>query len=196
MRTRTAIATGLDIARTIAPRLVLSLLITLLLAISARISFMTPLSPVPVTLQVAAVLLAGLMLGPRWGAWSVVQYIGLGLLGAPVFAMGTGGPGVVSHPSFGYLLAFVAAAYVTGAISSRSSRNLAGGIISGIAGVGVIYLGGAAWLAGFLALGGMSAGKSLIAAVTQGMAPFVVVDILKVVMVAGIWSIRGRLGRN
>ncbi len=196
MKTGTRALTTKDLLQQAAPMLAYSLGMALVIAISARASILTPLSPVPVTLQVAAVLLAGFLLGPRWGAWSVAQYLGLGLMGAPVFAMGIGGPAVVLQPSFGYLLAFLPAAWVVGALAENGSRGFLRGLAIGALGVVIIYIGGASWLAGYLALCGADLQFALAAAWTQGVAPFVVVDVLKVVLVAGVWSIAGLAGRR
>ena len=58
-----------------------------------------PLPAVPLTLQTAAVLLSGILLGPRMGALSQAVYVVTGLIGLPVFAQG-GGPGYVLKPTF------------------------------------------------------------------------------------------------
>ncbi len=77
---------------------------------------------VPVTLQTFAVLLAGLVLGARRGAAAVALYVLVGLAGVPVLAGGTGGPGVLAGPTVGYLLAFVPAAAVAGALAGVARR--------------------------------------------------------------------------
>ena len=70
------------------------------------------------TLQFFFVLLAGLLLGSRRGCVSVAVYVALGLCGVPVFAAG-GGFGYVLRPSFGYLLGFIAAAFLTGLVREK-----------------------------------------------------------------------------
>lgn len=67
------------------------------------------------TLQFFFVLLAGMLLGAKLGALAVLLYVVIGLLGLPVFASG-GGLVYIVRPSFGYLLGFIAGAYVTGFI--------------------------------------------------------------------------------
>lgn len=66
-------------------------------------------------------MLAGLLLGGRKGALSVGVYILLGLVGLPIFAEG-GGFWYILKPSFGYLLGFMLAAYVTGRMVERKGR--------------------------------------------------------------------------
>ena len=75
------------------------------------------------TLQFFFVLLAALLLGPRRACLSVGVYLALGLVGVPIFAAG-GGPGYLLRPTFGFLLGFVAAAYVTAVVAARIARNM------------------------------------------------------------------------
>jgi biotin transport system substrate-specific component len=72
-----------------------------------------PMIPVPMTLQTYFVLLAGNLLGPVWGAVSMIVYLLLGLIGLPVFAGGSGF-GIVLSPTFGYLIGFPVSAYFVG----------------------------------------------------------------------------------
>jgi biotin transport system substrate-specific component len=101
-----------------------------------------PIPYVPLTLQSLMVMLSGLILGGRLGALSQVVYILVGLMGIPVFAHG-GGPGYVLQPSFGYLLGFVAGAYVIGRFTEGRQRlpRLALLLVL-LAGLAVIYLPG------------------------------------------------------
>ena len=72
MKTIARTINSADFAEDFATGFAFSLLMSLLIAVSARFSFLTPMSPVPVSLQVGAVILAGLCLGPKWGTWSIV----------------------------------------------------------------------------------------------------------------------------
>lgn len=99
-----------------------------------------PVPLVPFTLQFLFTMLSGLLLGGRSGAASVGIYILLGLAGLPVFAEG-GGPAYIFRPSFGYIIGFAAASYVTGVIANRVSnpgyrRLLAANFI----GLGIVYV--------------------------------------------------------
>src|SRR5512135_617159 len=100
---------------------VLISLFTALTVVGAFIKI--PIPYVPLTLQTLMVMFAGLILGSRRGALSQVLYVVLGLLGLPIFAQG-GGPAYVLQPSFGFLLGFVAGAYVIGKIV-EGEQNLA-----------------------------------------------------------------------
>lgn len=125
-----------DLARTFptAARFLAATLLAGLTALAAQAEVHTPLTPVPFTLQVLPVLASGALLGARWGAASQALYVGAGLVGAPVFAGGASGLGVVAHGAAGgYLLGFVLAAYLVGRFrEARSERRrplllLAGG---------------------------------------------------------------------
>lgn len=77
---------------------------------------------VPLTLQTFAVMLAGLVLGPRRGAVAVALYLVVGFAGLPVFAGGAAGLAVLAGPSAGYLVAFVPGAAVAGWLGRRAYR--------------------------------------------------------------------------
>ena len=89
-------------------------LFAVLLAIGAFIKI--PISIVPITLQTLFVVLAGLLLKKKRATIAVLLYLIIGLLGIPVFSAG-GGIAYIVHPTFGYLLGFLLAAYVIGALS-------------------------------------------------------------------------------
>jgi biotin transport system substrate-specific component len=105
---------------------------------------------VPFTLQVLFVLLAGLVLGPRLGALSVIVYLLVGLV-APVYAGSTSGLGHLFGPSGGYLFGFVIAAAVAGLIGRHARRGSVPGLVmavlAGLAALVPMYAIGATWLA-------------------------------------------------
>ena len=101
--------TTLNIARTV--------LFASLMGAFAFVSFPYPFSPAPVTLQVLGVFLAGLLLGPLWGLAAMVLYLLAGAVGAPVFAGGSAGIGVLVGPTGGYLLSYPIAAAAIGYIA-------------------------------------------------------------------------------
>lgn len=95
-------------------------LFTALIAIGAFIKIPVPV--VPFTLQYLFTMMAGLLLGPKLGAMAVAFYMFLGLIGLPVFAEG-GGIWYIFKPSFGYIIGFVAGAYVTGYIAEKMKKK-------------------------------------------------------------------------
>lgn len=105
-----------------------------------------PLPNCPFTLQILFTTLAGIILGSRLGAVSVGIYIILGLIGVPVFTSG-GGPGYILQPTFGYLVGFMAGAYIVGIFSEKYGTHsvkhlLIGSVINLLVvyGFGMVYL--------------------------------------------------------
>jgi biotin transport system substrate-specific component len=144
-----------------------------LTALAAKVAVPLPWTPVPATLQVAAVIFAGAAFGSRRGLLSQLVYLTAGLLGAPVFASWTLlGPGVVLTSSFGFLLAFPLAAWLAGRWTGRGGRFAGAGLA-----LVAIHLAGGLWLFGWaLAVGApSSAGWVLLA----GSLPFLPFDLLK-----------------
>ena len=110
-------------------------------------------SVVPITLQTLGVMLAGLVLGARLGALSVLVYLAIGALGVPVFAGGTGGLAHFAGPTAGYLIAFPIGAFVTGLIAFRGgefrpARAFLAAVVGGIAVVYAIGIPVLAWRGG------------------------------------------------
>lgn len=122
--------------------LVLFGLFTALIAIGAFIRVPVPVCPF--TLQLLFTTLAGLLLGSRNGAFSVALYVLLGLAGVPVFTEG-GGPAYIFQPTFGYLIGFVAGAWLTGKLS-ESPLTFAKALRASLAGLLVVYLFGMAYV--------------------------------------------------
>jgi biotin transport system substrate-specific component len=148
----------------------LSSLMAALTAVGAYLQI--PIGPVPVVLQNLFVLLAGLLLGFRWGMMSVAIYLLLGAAGLPVFAGGKGGLGHFLGPTGGYLLGFLAAAGIAGWIAERSPNRPLWDIAAVVTGSLAIYGVGVPWLKLVTAVDWRKA-------VVVGMLPFLVGDILK-----------------
>ena len=116
--------------------LLLSSFFAILTAVSSL--FVIPFPFVPMTLQVAVMLISGLLLGAKGGAISQAFYILLGLIGLPVFAGGVGGIQHIFSPTFGFLIGFVAAAATTGFLSNNAKSYFTY-LFACIAGVVVMY---------------------------------------------------------
>jgi len=162
------------------------------IALSAQIAIPLPFSPVPVTGQTFAVLLMGALLGSRRGALCVLTYLAEGASGLPVFSFGRAGLGHLAGPTGGYLVGFVAAAFITGCLAERGwDRRLWTTAIAMLLGSIAIYAFGLPWLAAFV--GG---GK----AVALGLKPFIAGDIYKLVLAAILlpsgWKVLGHAGRK
>jgi len=145
-------------------------------ALGAYISI--PLQPVPITLQTLFVCLSGALLGGYFGAISQVIYVLLGVIGLPVFAGGTAGPGILLGPSGGYLLGFIAGAYLIGRLLEvKEEPGITWIIISFLAGTIVLDALGLLQLA-------LVARLSLVKAFLAGVAPFLPGDLLKLIVAA------------
>jgi len=146
-------------------------------ATAAGAYLIIPLPPVPITLQTFFMALAAVLLGARLGAMSQAVYVLLGIIGLPVFAGGKAGLGVLLGPTGGYLLGFVAGAWLIGRIVHTGGRagpfRIALAVVAGYAtvyGLGVAGL----WLVARL---------SLFKALSVGVVPFLAGDALKVAAV-------------
>lgn len=124
--------------------LVLTALFTALVAIGAFIRIPAPI--VPITLQFASCLLAGLLLGSVRGGLAVTIYIVMGLIGIPVFTEG-GGIFYVLKPSFGYLIGMAIGTFTCGFIARSGkklsyTRMVAGALAAMLIvdGLGVLYM--------------------------------------------------------
>ena len=150
---------------------VLVVLGTALMALSAKVSL--PLPYVPMTLQTLVVLMIGAAYGWRLGSATVIAYLAEGALGAPVFAGPVGGMAPLVGPTAGYLFGFVAAAFVTGWLAERGwDRSVALLFAAMAVGHIVILAAGFGWLAFGLGLGAAKAWQ-------VGIVPFVAASLVK-----------------
>jgi biotin transport system substrate-specific component len=167
-----------------------------LMIISGKLAI--PFLTIPFTLQTAACLLTGLLLGPRKGLAALALYIVLGLAGLPVFA-GGGGPAYLLQPSFGFLLGMTLAAALAGVLSEQIDPHRRGfpiwqGWLVCLAGLPLIYGAGVGYL---MALKNVYLEQplSLLAALRVGMLPFLVTDSLQALLAAVVGSRLRRLTR-
>ena len=104
-------------------KLVLALGVACLIGLAAQVRFPIPWSPVPITGQTFAVLLAGVLLGRWWGGTSIAIYAGLGAIGLPWFTGWTGGIGILAGPTGGYIMGFILAALFLGHFTDKYVRS-------------------------------------------------------------------------
>lgn len=146
--------------------LALASIFSSLTAAGAQISIQ--LGPVPFTLQLLMVFLAGYLLKPRWAFLSLTIYLILGAIGVPVFANFSSGVGHLVGPTGGYLVAFPISAYLVSRLRRLNK------ILAGVVGLGVIYTLG--WFVLGMHLG------NFYKAFKVGVVPFIGFDTLKFVM--------------
>jgi len=163
-----------------AKRLVLIGLFVCLTILGALISIPTPLSVVPITLQIPFTLSAGFVLGPKDGALSQLLYLLIGAVGLPVFSRQMGGFSVLIGPTAGFLWGFVISAALTGMINHYFRPQSDAAIFLCLTlGLLLIYGMGSAGLMIVLEY-------SFLQAVASGVAPFVFMDLIKLFAAASL----------
>jgi biotin transport system substrate-specific component len=158
------------------------------LALASQVAIPVPGTPVPITLQPFVVALTGFWLGPVAGAASMMLYLAVGATGVPVFSP-FGAPGIARFfgPTGGYLLAYPAAAFLSGWLGRRT-KTLAGRSLAAMASIAMLFVGGLLHLA---ILNG-----SFARAIEIGMHPFVPLDAAKAILAALLAPRRGARGTS
>ena len=153
------------------------------IALAARFDVPVPGSPVPVSLQTLAVLVAAGVLGPLRGAVAVTCYLAAGAAGLPIFADGASGVSVLAGPTGGYLFAMIPAAASYGWAARRFGfRSSLAAALAAHAGILAI---GAARLTAFVSEG---------RAWTVGVVPFLPGGAIKSILASGMtWGLRRRV---
>ena len=147
---------------------------SLLIGLCAQLAI--PLWPVPVTGQTFAVLMVGALIGARRGCLAVLAYIIEGAAGLPVFAMGRGGFAVLRGFTAGYLVGFIAAAYIVGLLAQKGwDRRIGTTILAMVLGNIVIYTFGLLWLSSLPGINNV---------LREGLYPFIIGDLLKIALAA------------
>lgn len=162
-------------------KMVLALAFACLTGLVAQLRFYLPYTPVPVTGQVFAVLLSGVILGKWYGGLSQGFYAVLGVLGVPWFADGKAGIGILTGVTGGYIVGFIAASLVIGWFTDSyvKSRSFKGMFVLMLLGISAVYLFGAIQLAFVLGLNAQRA-------IELGILPFIAVDLYKALIASAI----------
>ena len=168
---------------------------TLFVAACAHVSLPLYFTPVPLTLQPFAVLVLGLLLGPRMAFATLIAYLAEGAMGLPVFAPGPAGLAGLAHlfgPTGGYLMAYPAAAALIAALWRRSSRSFGWGVIAAATGDALILATGAVWLALWTRGATHATATSVL---MQAVLPFLPGEALKIAAAAGVGAGAARVRR-
>lgn len=161
---------------------------SLLTALSAQI--VIPIGPIPITGQTFAVLLTGALLGSRLGAITMIVYLIEGASGLPFFRGGFGGIAHLMGPTGGYLIAFPAAAFITGAFAEHGwdRRYLTAAAAMAIGSL-VIMLSGWVWFSILM-------NTSPLISIYDTVIKFIPGDIIKIALAAAVlptgWKLVGR----
>jgi biotin transport system substrate-specific component len=143
----------------------------LLLTLASKVQ--VPFWPVPMTLQVLAVLMIGATAGARLGGATVLAWLALGSVGVPVFATGAG-LAYMAGPTGGYLAGFLAASLLVGYLADRGlGRGIGSAVLMLLAGVAAIYALGLGWLGSLIGFE---------KAVAVGLMPFIPAEVLKLAL--------------
>jgi biotin transport system substrate-specific component len=153
---------------------------------AAQVSILLPFTPIPISLQTFTVLLSGAALGPMRGGLGMSLYLVAGVAGVPWFSEQRSG---WDFASFGYIVGFVLAAILVGALARRGAdRSVAGTIGMMALGNLVIYALGVPWLMASLEV-------DLAKGLELGATPFLIGDALKIALAAGLlpaaWGLAG-----
>lgn len=162
-------------------QMILTALFAALTAIGAFIKI--PLGPVPFTLQFLFSAYAGTLLGAKLGLYSQLLYVGIGLLGIPIFTQG-GGISYVFQPTFGYLLGFILSAYLIGKFTEKQEDvTFSRILVACFSGLTVIYLLGTSYL---YVIVNYYLGKTMAftQAVSTGFLPFIIPDLMHSMIIA------------
>lgn len=161
--------------RAAARSVILILLGVAFLTLCAKIRL--PSWPVPMTLQTLGVMSLAIAAGPRLAAATFAAYLAAGAIGMPVFA-GTPERGIglayMAGPTGGYLLGFLTASWLVGTLMTWFGRGILGRSLAMVAGLGVVYGAGLAWLSFYVPANQLLA---------LGMLPFIMSDLTSIAVV-------------
>jgi biotin transport system substrate-specific component len=146
---------------------------SMIIALCAPVSIRLPFTPVPIAIQAHVILLISCLLGSKRAAMTVLTFLFQGAIGLPVFAGGTGGVHILAGPTGGYLLGYLAAAFITGYLMEHMAHRTSSKAFAAM-GLGnlVVYIFGIPWLSRY---------TGWASAFVLGMLPFLIGDLLKLV---------------
>lgn len=133
-----------------------------------------PLKPVPITLHTVAVMLIGLTYSPKLAAQSLLLWLGLGAIGAPMFSGFHGGLPYMCGPTGGYLVGFLVSATLMAYLKEKLALN---SVLSNTAlclvGTILVYSLGVLWLSSLIGFE---------SALIHGVYPFILPGIIKIAL--------------
>jgi biotin transport system substrate-specific component len=174
-------------------KLVMALVGAALIGLAAQIKIPLPWTPVPITGQTFAVLLAGVLWGAQGGALATTVYLLLGGIGIPWFAGAAGGAAYFAGPTAVYLIGFIPAAYCTGLLYNRFAwaRQLPG-LVLVMTCANFIFIHGT----GMIWLGCITGIHDIAKLLALGTLPFISGDLVKIAVAAAVArSFRSRINQ-
>ena len=165
--------------------------VSIFVALIVICSWLTIPAAVPFTMQTFAIFLAVELLGGKRGSLAVLIYILLGAIGLPVFSGFSGGLGAILGTTGGYIIGFLVAAIVAGALERfikggtwRAGLRMLIGLISCYA-IGTVWF---MWL-----YSEANGAVSLMTVLSWCVIPFIIPDVLKICLAV---FIAGRLRKH
>ncbi len=141
-------------------------------AIFSQITIPLPFTPIPITLGLLAVFISGGISPVKWAVLSQFIYICLGILGLPVFAGFTGGLGIISGPTGGFIIGYLFTALVSSFIINKFSDLKSAVLLAMILGLLACYICGTVWFM-------LYSHANLISALAACVLPFIFGDFVK-----------------
>ena len=155
---------------------------TALIAVCSWISIPIPGTSVPINLATFAVILAGAVLGRKYGTVAVAIFLLLGAVGAPVFHSFTGGFGIFAGPTGGYLIGYLPLAFMSGIYKDHADKKWVFPVVTVIGEV-ILYILGTLWFT-------KVTGTAFVPALAMCVFPFIPGDIAKMIVA---YIVAGRL---
>ena len=167
---------------------ILSFVFACFTGLMAQVSIAVPWSPVLITFQTFAVLIAGTLLGGKYGSFSMILYTVLGIIGMPWFTNMNHGLSFIFAASGGYIIGFIIAAAFIGYVFDHyvnARKPLQTVILMLIANFICIYVHGLIGLYNTMLVKTGSA-LSIPELLFMGVVPFIVGDLIKIALASGI----------
>ena len=148
----------------------------ILMVLSAKLTIQ--IQPIPITMHELGIVLIGLLFSPAMALTTQVSYVGLGLLGLPVFSNMLAGPAVVFGPKGGFILSFLFGSFIISYLKQRLDGKLAHWLATA-AGLSFVFAAGVFWLSFFVGWQD---------ALRLGLAPFMLPLVVKTGIICSLWS--------
>lgn len=139
------------------------------------------IGPIPISMSLLAIFMAGLILGMKYGTLSVIVYILLGITGMPVFAGAKGGFAVILGPTGGFLIGYILCAMIVGYVSGRFVNKKIYMVIGMVISVVVCYIPGILWYY-------IITGNTISMSIKLCVIPFILGDIIKIIISLALYS--------
>lgn len=165
-------------------------LVAAILCILAPVSITLGFTPIPITLGIFAIVMAGIILGSKRGTLCVLIYILIGAVGLPVFSGYAGGIQKIAGPSGGYLWGYLFLAWFTGYFAEKFAGKWYMVFLGALIGAVVCYGFGTVWM-------GVQLSMDPVEALWAGVIPFIPFDLVKIATaVAACCPVRAMLIRQ